>query len=347
MNYFPDTLYKFMRIKVKYFIQSIIRSKYPIRIIYSFILFIATGEIFARYYLGLGTPPLSMVHPRIEYLYRPNQDVYRFGHHFVTNQYGMRSPPLNQDKNSQELRVMVFGDSVVNGGSPTDQMDLATSILKDRLTKLLNKNTFVGNISAGSWGPGNWLAYAKEYGFFKTDIIVLVLSSHDYNDNPAFAPLDRTTHPTENPISALIEGLEIYLPRYLPHTTNNPSQSNNPIAIESYAGTQDVLKNEKEVQKGLKDLTSFLELAKSNSKTVLVFQHYEKPEIESGHPKPGYQLIKVTCEKLGITPTSLEPYFRKSMEGGIDPYRDFIHPNQIGQKLIFEAIFDKMPHRQT
>jgi hypothetical protein len=333
-----------MPIEVKYFIQSMIKSKYLIRIIVSFILFIATGELFARYYLGLGTPPLSIVHPTIEYMYRPNQDVYRFGHHFITNQYGMRSPPLNQNKDTQELRVMVFGDSVINGGNPTDQMELATSILKDRLTNLLNKNIFVGNISAGSWGPGNWLAYAKEYGFFHADIIVLVLSSHDYNDNPTFAPLDRTTHPTENPSSALIEGVEIYLPRYLPHTSNNPSQSNNPIAIESYVGNQDESNNEKEVQKALKDLTSFLELAKSNSKTVLVLQHYEKSEIESGLSKPGYHLIKSTCEKLGIKPISLEPYFRKSIESGVDPYRDFIHPNQIGQKLIFEAILDKISH---
>lgn len=328
--------------KAKYLIQSLIRSKYTVRIIFSVIFLVATGEIFARFYLGLGTPPLSVIHPRIEYMYRPNQDVYRFGHHFITNQYGMRSPPLNQNKSSQELRVMVFGDSVVNGGSPTDQKELATSILKDRLTKLFNQNIFIGNISAGSWGPGNWLAYAKEYGFFHADIIVLVLSSHDYNDNPTFAPLDRTTQPTENPSLALIEALEIYLPRYLPHTSNNPNQSNNPPAIESYAGTQDVLKNEKEVEKGLKDLTNFLELAKSNSKTVLVFQHYEKPEIESGRPKPGYQIIKVTCEKLGIAPTSLEPYFHKSIEAGIDPYRDFIHPNQVGQKLIAEAIVAKI-----
>jgi lysophospholipase L1-like esterase len=342
MGYSSDLLNKTMPPKVKYLIQSLIRSKYTIRIIFSVILLVSTGEIFARYYLGLGTPPLSVTHPSIEYMYRPNQDVYRFGHHFITNQYGMRSPPLNQNKNSQELRVMVFGDSVVNGGSPTDQTELATSILKDRLTKLLNKNVFVGNISAGSWGPGNWLAYAKEYGFFHADIIVLVLSSHDYNDNPTFAPLDGTTQPTENPSSALIEGLEIYLPRYLPHTSNNPSQSNKPPAIESYAGTQDESNNEKEVQKALKDLKSFLELAKSNSKTVLVFQHYEQPEIESGRPKPGYQLIKITCEKLGITPTSLEPYFRKSIEGGIDPYRDFIHPNQVGQKLIAEAIAAKI-----
>jgi len=331
-----------MRIKKKYLIQNILKNKYLIRSLGLAILLIATGEIFARYYLGLGTPPLSMSHPSIEYMFKPNQDVYRYGHHVIVNQYGMRSEPFTKNKGSNELRVMVFGDSVVNGGSPTDQADIATSILKERLTKIVNKNVVVGNISAGSWGPGNWLAYAKEYGFFDPDIVVLVISSHDYIDNPSFDPLNKYTHPTENPASALMEGVEKYWNDY------SSKISGGKALTEAYQFPVDKSKNrddDKAAIKGLGDLKSFLELAKSNSRTVLVFQHYEKPEIESGQAKPGNQRIKVTCEQLGINPTSLEPYFRKSMESGIDPYRDFIHPNQVGQKLIADAILAKITNK--
>ena len=49
------------------------------------------GEWFARSVLGLGDPPLSITHPRIEYLYAPNQDVQRFGKRFLVNDYSMRS----------------------------------------------------------------------------------------------------------------------------------------------------------------------------------------------------------------------------------------------------------------
>ena len=49
------------------------------------------GEWFARSVLGLGDPPLSIRHPRIEYLYVPNQDVQRFGKRFLVNDYSMRS----------------------------------------------------------------------------------------------------------------------------------------------------------------------------------------------------------------------------------------------------------------
>ena len=52
------------------------------------------GEWFARSVLGLGDPPLSITHPRIEYLYAPNQDVRRFGKRFLVNDYSMRSAPF-------------------------------------------------------------------------------------------------------------------------------------------------------------------------------------------------------------------------------------------------------------
>jgi lysophospholipase L1-like esterase len=293
---------------------------------------ILIGEIFSRYYLGLGTPPLLIMHPTIEYMYKPNQNVYRFGNRFMTNQYGMRAEPFTRKKTGDELRVMVFGDSVVNGGSLTDQSELATSLLKDNFNNTLGKNLIIGNISAGSWGPGNWLAYAKEYGFFDADIIVLVISSHDYIDNPTFQPLDKNTHPTKQPFSAFWEGMERYLPRYLPQIPNSSIETENNKYIP----------DEREVQKGLDDLKNFLGLAKNNSNNVLVFQHYEKPEIESGCPQIGNKLIKEICNQLGIIPTSLEPYFRQSIEEALDPYHDEIHPNKIGQKLIAEAILAKI-----
>jgi hypothetical protein len=288
-------------------------------------------------------PPLSVTHPTIEYMYAPNQDVYRFGNHFITNQYGMRSTPFSSNKNAEEFRVMVFGDSVVNGGALTDHSQLATTIVQNKLDPTITKNkkTIVGNISAGSWGPGNWLAYARKYGFFGSDTIVLVISSHDYNDNPTFEPLNPTTHPTIRPISALVEGLTIYLPRYFPQTTTSdniapPKRSNEPTQPDSETA------DEREVLKGLQDLRDFLEIAKKSSKRVLVFQHWEKPELIRGFAKPGNKRIQEVCQSMGIEPVSLAPYFRSSLERGEDPYRDFIHPNQIGQQLIAKAILAKL-----
>ncbi|MCC6134828.1 MAG: hypothetical protein IT491_05555 [Gammaproteobacteria bacterium] len=185
-------------------------------------ILIGAGELFARYVLGLGDPPLSLAHDQIEYLFKPNQDVMRFGHRIIINAYGMRTENFPKAKPAGEFRVMVFGDSVLNGGNLLDHSTLATTLLSKRLSDALERPVVVGNISAGSWGPGNWLAYAQEYGFFDADIVMLVISSHDYADNPTFAPLNPLTHPQERPWSALWEGVTRYLPRYLPRISAAP-----------------------------------------------------------------------------------------------------------------------------
>jgi hypothetical protein len=155
----------------------------------------SAAEWFARARLGLGNPPLSVTHPTIEYLFKPNQDVLRFGNRVRINAYGMRSDDFPTNKAQDEFRVLVFGDSVLNGGNLTDQKELATELLSVRLEQALERPVVVGNVSAGSWGPGNWLGYAREYGFFDADAVVLLISTHDYRDNPTFEPLNRYTHP--------------------------------------------------------------------------------------------------------------------------------------------------------
>ena len=298
------------------------------------IIIIAGGELFARYYLGLGTPPLSVADPQIEYMFKPDQDVYRFHNHFVTNQYGMRSDPIPQKRDENELRIMVFGDSVLNGGNLTDNADLATTLLKNKLTELTSRKVVVGNISAGSWGPGNWLEYARKYGFFGADIVILVVSSHDYADNPTYQPLNPNTHPIVKPFSALIEGITRYLPRYLPHFASSKNEGNH---FTEPAGEK--------IVKGLEDLKKFLVMAQNSAKYVLVFQHWERDEVNKNEAKPGNERIRDLCETLGIIPVQLKSYFKESIKSGRNPYRDNIHPNQIGQELIAKAMLENMPNQ--
>jgi len=146
----------------------------------SLIATFALVETLARTVAGLGTPALSVTHPTIEYMFKPNQHVYRFGNLQHYNASGMRStdfaPTRTQDN---ELRVLVVGDSVINGGHLTDQADLGTELLRYELESLLRQPVSVGNISAGSWGPPNQLAYLNEYGWFDADIVLFVASDHD------------------------------------------------------------------------------------------------------------------------------------------------------------------------
>jgi hypothetical protein len=73
-------------------------------------------ELTLRFVVGLGNPPLFNRHPEIEYLLRPGS-YCQFGNRIFVNSMGMRSPedatlPIRVG----ELRVLVLGDSIVNGG---------------------------------------------------------------------------------------------------------------------------------------------------------------------------------------------------------------------------------------
>lgn len=296
-----------------------------------------SGELVARFILGLGTPPLSIEHSRIEYMFKPSQNISRFGNRIVINEYGMRSesfPPQRLD--SSETRIMVFGDSVINGGGLTDHSDLATTLIAEELTQAKDTKVIVGNISAGSWGPGNWLAYAEEYGFFDTDTVLLVLSSHDYADNPSSEPLNPNTHPVHRPKSAITEALTRYLPTYWNKWANSRNENHD----KSQTVIQTV--NPADIQQGLQDLAAFLSLAKTKAQTVIVFLHLEKEELELNQIKDGHYAIAQLCYQLGIPAISLESFYRESLSRGTDIYRDGIHINEAGQQVLADAILSSL-----
>lgn len=285
---------------------------------------LAAGELVSRFYLGLGTPPLSMSDPEIEYMFRPNQDVRRFGNRILINAYGMRTPDFQRTKQQPgEFRLAVIGDSVINGGNLSDHESLATTILQHRLAHFRGRKVVVANISAGSWGPGNWLAYTRRYGFFDVDSLVVVVSSHDYADIPTFAPLNPLTHPTSLPVSALVEGAERYLPRYLPLPV--PAKSKN-LPTEAMAA------------QALGDLRALLESARAEVDDIVVFQHWTRSELKAGKARPGNQRIRALCDELGVPVVSLHDDFVGAEIRGEKPYRDDIHLTDAGQRVLAGAI---------
>lgn len=296
-------------------------------------ILLAAGEYYARFHLGLGTPPLFFTHPTIEYMLKPDQDVYHNGKRILVNQYGMRAAPFVKEKSPGELRIMVFGDSVLGGRNRIDHSSLSTTIVQERLKDSRGEVT-VGHISAGSWGPGNWLAYAKEYGFFGADVVILVISSNDYADNPTFKPLNRRTHPTTNPALALTEWFSRDLLRNLPGSIFD---STPPQQERTRAPT------EKEILRGLGDLKEFLALAKSATPHVVVLQHWERTELVRSETWPGNTRIREVCEAAEVAQVSLEPYLRQAIDSGNDPYRDRIHLNQAGHQQLAEVILANLP----
>ncbi len=156
---------------------------------------LAITEIVLR---GLGRldHPLFVADPRYEYLMRPDQDVWYGPIHYVTNALGLRSPPIGPKRGR---RVLIIGDSVINGGQQTTQDSLAT----ERAARRTGIDLI--NLSAGSWGTENAMAWIRANGLLQADAVVIVLSSHDAYDRMTFEPVvgHHPSYPAERPRSAL------------------------------------------------------------------------------------------------------------------------------------------------
>ena len=163
-------------------------------------ILLVTAEIAFR--LIAGERLLYRADPAIEYLPKPDQSVVQRGVRFETNAWGMRSPAISREKREDAFRVIVLGDSVVFGHTNINQADLATT----RLAALRlgdGRKIEALNIAAPSWGPGNLLAWLEANGLLGADAAVVVLSSHDLDDDRTFAAPDRSAHPQTQPLFAL------------------------------------------------------------------------------------------------------------------------------------------------
>jgi hypothetical protein len=288
------------------------------------------AEAFCRLYLGLGDPPLSVADPEVEYLFAPNQTRHRFGNLVHYNAWSMRSDDFPVHKSqANEFRVMVLGDSVVNGGGQTDQAGTVTAILQNDLSQRLNRPVIVGNISAGSWGPPNMLAYLRRFGLFDADVVAIVLSSHDYADAPTFEPIVGVSmdFPDHKPWCATWEALTRYLPRYIPSLSHGSGPAN-PSPVEPM---------QKDIDWSLKSLAELIDLARLDGATVLVAQHLEAVELPPGQPKVGHQAIALATRKAGVQPFDLE-----GSGATAQLYRDNIHPNAAGQAWIAARIREEI-----
>ena len=297
-------------------------------IIYSIVTLFAGGEWFARAQLGLGTPPLYVPDALTEYRLKPDQEINRFGNRIAVNAFSMRSAPLAPVRDQSLQRVLIFGDSVLWGGSVLDQNLIATDLLQK------SGNFEVGNVAAPSWGPGNWLGWAQRYGFLEANTVVLVISSHDAADNPSSETfLGNRNQPLHPPVSALWEGFNRYfLPRFkalLPSAP--PADSDSTYAAPTSA-------NDARVQRSLGDLRTLIKLARTSGARVLAVQFADREEAASGKLKPGNRWISELLQSQNVTTVQAGPIFRSC--GPISTlYIDGIHPyTASGQACLAKTI---------
>jgi hypothetical protein len=107
------------------------------------------------------------------YRVAPNQNIRRFGNRVRINQFSMRNDPITPERSPQTLRILMLGDSLVNGMVWTDQDQTLTALVQQKLTESDQISTAIGvngsvpqhievlNVAAGSWAPRNELAYLR------------------------------------------------------------------------------------------------------------------------------------------------------------------------------------------
>jgi hypothetical protein len=277
-------------------------------------------EIILRQYYGFCDNVLTQEDSSFEYIAQPNQHRFRFRNHVNYNSKSMRSKEID----TTSFIILGFGDSVINGGTMTDQDSLATTILSDTLSKWQGKTVQFLNISAGSWGPDNCYEYLKKYGDFGAKSIFLFVSSHDAYDTMNFEKIvDVSVNYSSKQYSlALYELFDKYiLPKVMTIFQKNISK-NDSLGINKK-------KDNSVFNSGF---LSFLSYSKDKKIPLTLYLHAEKKELKAGvYNDQGKRIIKFATENN--IPIILD------LKNGLDisDFRDDIHINSKGQrKLAFQ-----------
>ena len=148
--------------------------------ILAFALIVSLSGEFILRSMGFGHPVVYRLDPRVGYYPAPNQDVRRYGGDIHINAFGMRSRDITAEKPQGTFRILMLGDSTLYGGSYLDQ----SQIYATRLEELLNRKPGVlpGSPSGvqvlcmgvNAWGPQHELAYVQEFGFFGSDLVMVM-----------------------------------------------------------------------------------------------------------------------------------------------------------------------------
>ncbi len=284
------------------------RWRWPIALL----VLLLVAEVFLRTYYGFCDTVLLRTDPYYEYIAQPGQDRFRFRQHIRYNSLSMRS----EEPDSTAVILLGCGDSVINGGVLTDQDSLATTLLTDQLSRIYRRRVQFLNVSAGSWGPDNCLAYLEHTKVPRPTAIVLFVSSHDAHDNMSFKNVVgvRKNFPKEQYGSALVELIDRYV---IPRIWKQPTNTSAELGID---------KGGDGFNTGFDGLKMF---ADSIGVPLVMYLHAEGSEIKAGQYNAQGQEIIRFAEAHGV-------HLIKDLDHGMsrDLLRDNIHPNEIGQRRI-------------
>lgn len=259
--------------------------------------------------VGYADPALYVADSQYEYVLAPNQSVRRLATRIETNRYGMRASDFDAARRApSERRVLVLGDSVVSGVNWTDQSALATTLLAADAWRVMP-------VAAGGWGPGNMRAYVQRRGLYGADMVIVVLSSHDIDDDRGFGPLDAYATPVRKPRVALVRFVDQYV-------LGGPAREARRVARAGRAG---------DARESLSGLLADLRTAGASA---CIVQHWTQTELAQGAAR-GHAEIAAIARTHGAR--VVDGAARQRAEGAAS-YRDDIHLNNSGQRVLADLL---------
>jgi hypothetical protein len=291
---------------------------------------IAILEVALRRITGFGHPLIYLSDPEIGYLLAPSQKTRRFGNWIEINRHSMRSPEITPEPADATLRILLLGDSIVNGGWWTDQADILSVQIQQQLTTD-NQSVEVLNMSANSWGPPNQRAYLQKYGTFKAQIVVLVINTDDLFSkvpNPLIVGRDRN-YPDHKPPLALWEVITRYLGSAspVPEPPQPPEQIKDPVGFN----LDQIAKIQQQV---LSTHAQFL-LAMTP-----LLREIGEPGSRDYEIKARQRLTTFTQEQ-NITFIDFLPLFNQTPHPET-LYRDHIHLSVLGNKIVSQTLSQQL-----
>ncbi len=309
------------------------------RILIFSVIFLVAIEVSLRLLFGLGNPVLSQADIYTGYRFQPNQQIVRFGKRIEYNQYSQRSQPISLQKPEGTLRILMVGDSVLNGGNPIDQKQIISEQLAVKL-KASGQPTEVLNASAGSWGIGNHLGYLKEFGTFSSDAVILQIGTHDLTqptstgERVGYDP----NYPVHAPISAIQEAFIRYiLPQLLGNVNLNPF-SNQEIPQISPA------QMDQQFQKNMELLKTAVKLVRDKKTPIYVLFTPNRYDLIPKSVTPPYKTeFMQVLESLQIPVFDTHEAWSKLPTTVVETYfRDEVHLSEVGYKVVANLIFQQL-----
>jgi hypothetical protein len=284
-------------------------------------------EIGLRLRFGLGSPVLYLSDSEIGYLLAPNQKTRRYGNQIEINQYSMRSATITALPTAETRRVMLVGDSLVNGGWWTDQSQTLSALIGQQLGRPGQGEVL--NVAANSWGPPNQLAYLQRFGLFGSQVIVLLMNTDDLFSpppNPAVVGRDRN-YPNTSPRLALVEVFNRYLKPSAPMATVPQPQPSDPVGYN------------------LEKIQRIEAIARQNNADFILamtplFREVGEPGSRDYEIKARQRLMEFT-QAQNLVYIDFLPIFKATAQRST-LYRDHIHLTPSGNQLVSETLSQRL-----